>query len=311
MQWIGIDISKDFLDVAARPADQQSRFTNDDSGRQQLLEWLKQWSLCHVVMEPTGGYERALTRGLLENHIMFSVVNARQIRDFARATGKLAKTDRIDAQLIAHFGEAIKPQPRPGLDDSTAHLEALLSRRRQLVDMRVMETNRRPLATAAIRLKLDLSIAFLVEQIKQLDDELDQQIKSSPRWREHENLLTSVPGVGPVTARTMTAMLPELGKLNRKQIAALVGLAPFNQDSGSSVRKRHIRGGRGAVRHVLYMAALSGAYHNPVLSQLYTRLTTAGKLHKVALVACMRKLLTILNAMVRSQKSWQFVTKTA
>lgn len=305
MQWIGVDVCKSHLDVAARPSGQQARFANDEAGRQKLSLWLGQWPQCHVVMEPTGGYERALMRVLLERQILFSVVNARQIRDFARATGKLAKTDRLDAQVIAHFGEALTPAPRPLPDESTTHLEALLGRRRQLVDMRVMETNRRQLATPAISLRIEQSLDFLRQQIQQIDEELDQLIKNSPGWREHENLLTSVPGVGPVTARTLTAMLPELGKLSRKQIAALVGVAPFNRDSGFSMGKRSIRGGRGPVRHVLYMASVSACRHNPVLVAMYLRLRAAGKAAKVALVACMRKLLTILNAMARDNATWQ------
>ena len=311
MQWIGIDISKEHLDVAARPAGQQARFDNDEAGRKQLTKWLQPLGDCHVVMEPTGGYEKAVARKLYENRVMFSVVNARQIRDFAKATGELAKTDKIDAQLIAHFGQAIQPAPTQMPDEQTQRLEALMQRRRQLVDMRVMESNRRALATPGIQARIDQSLHFLDEQIKQIDSDIDDQIQHSPRWREHEDLLTSVPGVGPVTARTLTAMLPELGTLNRKQIAALVGVAPYNDDSGKSKGKRHVRGGRAAVRHVLYMAALSGAAYNPVLSALYQRLLAAGKLTKVALVACMRKLLVILNAMVRTQTPWHLAVQSA
>lgn len=310
MQWIGIDVCKAHLDVFSRPSGESARFDNDDSGRKHLAKWLLRFTQIHVVMEPTGGYERALVRTLLEAKLPFSVVNARQIRDFARATGKLAKTDGIDARVIAHFGEAVKPQPRAQPDAATELIEALLSRRRQLIDMRVMESNRRPLASPVLRPRIDESIRFLGAQIAQLDEDLEQLIKQSPTWREQEDLLRSVPGVGPVTARTMAAMLPELGALDRKQIAALVGVAPFNQDSGSHQGKRHIRGGRSAVRHVLYMAALSGASCNPVLQCLYQRLCAAGKLPKVALVACMRKLLTILNAMVRDQKPWHLALQT-
>jgi transposase len=264
-----------------------------------------------VILEPTGGYERSLVRALLEHQVPFSVVNARQIRDFARATGKLAKTDGLDARVMAHFGEAIKPLPQGSLDESTQYIEALLLRRRQLVEMRVMEGNRRTLAPARIRPRIEQSLRFLTTQIEALDQELDQHIRSSPRWREHEELLTSVPGVGPVTARTMGAMLPELGKLSRKQIAALVGVAPIARDSGTMSGKRHISGGRAAVRHVLYMAAVSATRHNPVLRLLYERLLAVGKLPKVALVACMRKLLTILNSMVRHQARWHFSPQSA
>lgn len=311
MQWIGIDVAKDNLDVAARPSGEQGRYANDQDGRKQLMQWLLRQGLCHVVMEPTGGYEKALVRELVDNKVLFSVVNARQIRDFAKATGQLAKTDKVDARIMAHFGQAIQPQQRVVHDSQTQHLEAMLVRRRQLVDMRVMESNRLPLAEATIGPRIDQSLRFLNEQIEQMDDEVDQEIKNSPRWREHENLLTSVPGVGAVTARTMTAMLPELGTMSRKKIAALVGVAPYNEDSGKSDRKRHIRGGRSAVRAVLYMAALSGARSNPVLSALYQRLIAAGKLAKVALVACMRKLLIILNAMVRTHTHWHLMPQIA
>jgi transposase len=308
IEWIGVDISKTQLDVAARPSGQHRQYANDREGRRALVKWLSQFGSCHVVMEPTGGYERAFTRTLLESRIVFSVVNARQIRDFAKATGKLAKTDKIDAHVIAHFGEAIQPEARALADEETAEIEALLSRRRQLIDMRTMETNRRQLASAPIRARIDASVDFLNQQIEEIDKELDDRIRKSPRWREHEDLLTSVPGVGPITARTMTAMLPELGTLNRKQIAALVGVAPFNDDSGDSSRRRRIRGGRAAVRQVLYMATVASLRFNPAIKALYNRLIAAGKPAKVALVACMRKLLTILNAMVRANRPWAFET---
>ena len=310
MQWIGIDVSKDHLDAASRSGE-QGRYTNDLAGRKLLIKWLLRQGPCHVVMEPTGGYEKALARELVENHVLFSVVNARQIRDFAKATGHLAKTDQVDARVMAHFGQAIQPPQRVVPDEQTQRLEAMLTRRRQLVDMRVMESNRLALAQTAIRLRIEKSLHFLREQTEQLDNDVDHEIKNSPRWREHEQLLTSVPGVGPVTARTMTAMLPELGTMTGKQIAALVGVAPYNNDSGKSDGKRHVRGGRAAVRAVLYMAALSGASYNPVLSSLYRRLVAAGKLAKVALVACMRKLLIILNAMVRTNRHWDASTQTA
>jgi transposase len=311
MQWIGIDVSKNHLDVYARPSCASGRFDNDESGRKALCKWLLGQGSCHVVMEPTGGYERALMHALLEAKIPVSVVNARQIRDFARAMGKLCKTDGIDAEIIAHFGEVIKPQPREAMDEHLELMEALLVRRRQLVEMRVQESNRKALVRALIRERIEQVIALLSAQIAQIDAELDQLIKQSPMWKEQEDLLSSVPGVGKVTARTMATMLPELGKLNRKQIAALVGVAPYNDDSGGHKGKRRIRGGRGAVRQVLYMAALSGAIWNPVLRNLYARLCAAGKLKKVALIACMRKLLTILNAMIRDQKPWHLAAQTS
>lgn len=309
--WIGVDVSSKRLDVASRPQGERLHFSNDEVGLAGLVEWLKQRGDCHVVMEPTGGYERPLTRALLDAGVMFSVVNARQIRDFAKATGKLAKTDAIDADVIAHFGQAVGPGSRTQPDESTREIEALLQRRRQLIDMRTMESNRKRLAAKHIRHRIDASIKFIDEQIEEIDRELDAQIRNSPRWREHEDLLTSVPGVGLITARTITAMLPELGKLNRKQIAALVGVAPFNDESGESNRRRHIRGGRAAVRHVLYMAALTATRYNPVIAALHARLVAAGKAPKVALIACMRKLLVILNAMVRNQVAWNATLKTA
>ena len=310
-QWIGVDVSKKHLDVAARPTGLYTRFSNDEEGQLGFVKWLAQFGDCHVVMEPTGGYERALMRVLLEGGVVFSVVNARQVRDFAKATGKLAKTDKIDAHVIAHFGEAIQPEVRAQPDDATAVIEALLQRRRQLIDFRTMETNRRQLASPSIRPSIEATVKFLNERIDELDRDLDDRIRNSPRWREHEDLLTSVPGVGPITARTLTAMLPELGTMNRKKIAALVGLAPFNDDSGDSGRRRHIRGGRSAVRHVLYMAALVAVRFNPVFSIAYARLISAGKAPKVALVACMRKLLVVLNAMVRDKKPWALAAETA
>jgi transposase len=310
MLWIGIDVSKNHLDAHARPSAESGRFDNDEPGRKALLKWLMRYADCHVVMEPTGGYERALCRELYEAKVPFSVVNARQIRDFARATGRLAKTDQIDAQIIAHFGEAIKPQPRLQMDPQGELLEALLVRRRQLVEMRVMESNRRPLAAAVLKPRIDQHVADLTAQIAQLDDELHTLIKQSPVWREHEDLLTSVPGVGPVTARTLSTMLPELGKLNRKQLAALVGLAPFNHDSGLHRGQRHCHGGRQAVRSVLYMATLTATQYNPVIKEMYERLISASKPFKVAMVACMRKLICILNAMMRDQKPWHFSPST-
>lgn len=311
MHWIGVDISKNRLDVASRPGDQYGHFSNDESGCSELVKWLSQFGEVHLVLEPTGGYERTLVRNLVEHRILFSVVNARQVRDFAKATGKLAKTDKIDAQVIAHFGEAIKPVPRVQVTDALAEIEALIQRRRQLVDMRTMESNRRQLASTPVRSSIDGTLKFLNEQIAALDEEIDRRMRESPQWREHEDLLTSVPGVGPITARTLAAMLPELGRLSRKEIAALVGLAPFNCDSGETTGKRRVRGGRAPVRHVLYMATLCASKHNPIISSFYGRLTAAGKAPKVALTACMRKLLVILNAMVRSKTPWQLAEQIA
>jgi transposase len=213
--------------------------------------------------------------------------------------------------VIAHFGEAIQPEVRVLPDDATSEIETLLQRRRQLIDMRTMETNRKQLASPSMRLRIERSVKFLNVQIEEIDRELDDRIKKSPRWREHEELLTSVPGIGSITARTLTAMLPELGRLDRKRIAALVGVAPFNCDSGENAGKRRIRGGRSAVRSVLYMAAVSASQHNPIIQGFYKRLILKGKSPKVALTACMRKLLVTLNAMVRSNKSWELAAQNA
>jgi transposase len=235
-----------------------------------------------------------------------AVVNPRQVRDLARATGRLAKTDRLDAEAIAHFAEAVRPEPRPLPDAAAQTLSALVARRRELVALRTAEKNRlRQTEAAWVRRDLAASIDALAERIVAIDQEIDQHVKGSPIWRAQENLLKSVPGVGPIVARTLIAELPELGRLGRRKIAALVGVAPLSRDSGTMRGKRAIWGGRPTVRATLYMAAVTAARCNPVIATLYTRLRSAGKPAKVALVACMRKLLTILNAIARDHRSWQ------
>ena len=239
------------------------------------------------------------------------VVNPRQVRDFAKATGRLAKTDRLDAEVIAHFAEAVHPEPRALPSADAQALGELVTRRQQLIEMRTAEGNRRRLATGRLRQQLDEHLAWLDRQLDDLDRELDDLLRNSPIWREQADVLRSAKGVGPILTATLLSALPELGQLNHKEIAALVGVAPFNRDSGTWRGKRQIWGGRGPVRAVLYMATLSAVRTNPVVRSFYQRLIGAGKLHKVALVASMHKLLTILNAMVRDGSRWHPVQITA
>jgi len=257
-----------------------------------------------IVLEASGGYETLVVQALASAKLPVVVVNARQVRQFAQATGRLAKTDRIDADVIAHFGEAVQPAIRPLPDDAHRQLEALVSRRRQLVEMRADELKRKQTAPPVVHPNLDAVIEFLTKQIDDIDGDLQVLVRSSPAWREADDLLQSVPGVGPVLAITLTALLPELGTLSRKQIAALVGVAPFNNESGKRDGKRTIWGGRAPVRAVLYMAALAARRCNTMLKAVYERLVDRGKTQKVALVACMRKLLVALNAMVRDRRAW-------
>jgi transposase len=258
-----------------------------------------------VVVEATGGLESPLVAALAAAGVPVVVINPRQARDFAKATGQLAKTDAIDAAVLAHFAEAVRPTPRPLPDAATQELRAFLGRRRQLVDMLTTERTRYPRAPASIQAAIQEHITWLEQQVARLDRDLDQRLQASPVWRATDTLLRSVPGVGPVLSRTFLAQVPELGTLNRQKIAAIVGVAPFNRDSGTLRGKRTIWGGRAPVRAVLYMATLVATRHNPVIQTFYRRLLAAGKAKKVALTACMRKLLTILNAMVKSQTPWQ------
>jgi transposase len=302
--FVGIDVSKKNLDVAVRPSGKELRVSNDAEGHLAIVKELGDPGPVLVVIEPTGGYEAALVAALVEAKVAVAVVNARQIRDFAKSRGKLAKTDKIDAQVLACFAEANRPEPREPADEQTRALEALVTRRRQLVDMRAMEMARCELAPKGVRPSIDKVIAFLSKEIDDADADLTKRIGTHSSWGPKEKLLRSVKGVGRVVASTLLALLPELGSLNRKQIAALVGVAPFNNDSGKKRGRRCIWGGRAAVRAVLYMAALVAKTHNPVIADLFERLKARGKCHKVALVACMRKLLTMLNAMVRDRKPW-------
>jgi transposase len=303
--YIGIDVSKATLDVAFGSDGNVVQVANDDTGIAELVARVIKAVPALVVLEATGGYEWLVAAALAGKGIPVAVVNPRQVRDFAKATGVLAKTDRIDARVLARFAEAIRPEPRPLPTPEAKELEELLSRRRQVVDMLTMEKNRLGIA-ASERMQRGIKkhITWLEEALRRANDDIDKAVRASPLWREQEDLLRSVPGIGPVTARTLLAELPELGSLNRKQIAALVGVAPLNRDSGTLQGIRTCWGGRANIRQVLYMAALTAVRRNPVIRRTYLAFKARGKKHKVTLVACMHKLLTILTAMVRDRRHW-------
>jgi transposase len=302
--FIGIDVARDSLEVASRPAGEQWQIVNDPAGIASLLPRLRALRPTLIVLEATGGLELPLLAAIASAGLPVVAVNPRQVRDFAKAIGKLAKTDAIDARVLAHFADAVRPAVRPLPDAATQALGALVTRRRQLVEMLTAEENRRKTAPTAIRSDIQAHVAWLRKRLKGVDKELSQAVRTSPLWREQEDVLRSVPGIGPVVSVTLLADLPELGTLDRKQVVALVGLAPLNRDSGTMRGKRTIWGGRATVRAALYMAALVGSRRNPVLRALYTRLLAAGKTKKVALTACMRKLLTILNALLKHRTRW-------
>ncbi|MEO6878810.1 MAG: IS110 family transposase [Gemmatimonadaceae bacterium] len=309
---VGIDVSKRTLDLAARtPAGPvgglPSAVANSDTGLAELVPVLQQLAPTLIVLEATGGYERLAAATLLAAGLPVAVVNPRHVRAFAKAMGRLAKTDRLDAALLAVFAERVRPEVRPTPQAATEAGRAVTEqvlRRRQLVDMITAEQNRRALVSAPTQRRLDTHIAWLKGELGQVEDELQRAIEASPAWRARDELLQSVRGIGARIAHTLIALLPELGTLNRQRIAALVGVAPFNDDSGGRRGVRHISGGRAAVRNILYMGALVGTRYNPTLKAFYARLRAAGKPAKVALVACMRKLLTIVNAMVRTNTPW-------
>ena len=303
--FVGIDVAKAHLDIALRPTGTRWAVTNDDAGIASLVPQLQEIAPQLIVLEATGSYQRAVVAALAAAGLPVAVVNPRQARDFAKATGQLAKTDALDVRALAHFAEAVRPMPRPLPDAQADELRALLARRRQLVTMRTAEQNR--LGSALPRLQPDIQahIAWLNTRLTTLDDDLDTTLRASPVWRECEELLRSVPGIGPVCARTLLLDLPELGTLSRHRLAALVGVAPLNRDSGTLRGSRTTWGGRAHVRATLYMSTLVAVRYNPVLKAFYERLRATGKAAKVALTACMRKLLTILNAMVKHQTPWQ------
>jgi transposase len=317
---VGIDVAKAWLDVAVRPTGTSQasapnvvstrawRSENRDAAIAQLVEQVRTLEPQLIVLEATGGYERLVVAQLAEAGLPVAVVNPRQVRDFAKATGRLAKTDRLDAQVLAHFAEAVHPEPRPLPDATSQQLAALLERRSQLVAMLTAEKNRQTAALKSVRPLIGQHIAWLEEALDDLNQELDQTLQASPLWRAREQLLRSVPGVGRVLALTLLADLPELGTLTHKQVAALVGVAPLNRDSGALRGKRAIWGGRARVRAALSMATLAAVRHNPVLQAFWTRLRAQGKPGKVALVAlvaCMHKLLTHLNALLKQETPWQ------
>jgi transposase len=302
--YAGIDVSKDTLDVAIYASKKKWRFPNDDGGINQLVKALTETELALVVMEATGGYETQLAYALNKARIPCAIVNPREAREFARATKKLAKTDTIDAGVLAHFAVAIKPEPRPLSDEQAQELEAILARRRQVVEMLTAEKNRLHTAREPVREAIEAHINYLEKELRQIDSNLRGRIEESPIQREKYELLQSVPGVGPNLGATLLIELPELGNLNRRQVAALVGVAPLNHDSGAKRGKRSVWGGRPQVRAVLYMAALVATRVNPVISEFYARLCAMGKAKKVALVACMRKLLIILNSMLKHRVPW-------
>lgn len=303
--FVGIDVAKASLDVALRPDGTHWSCGNDDVEISALVKRLHKLQPTLIVLEATGGLEIPVVAALASASLPVVVVNPRQVRDFAKASGKLAKTDRIDAGVIAWFGEALRPEIRPFKDPETQALAALLTRRRQLTDMLTAEKNRLHSAPKSVRKDIKAHITWLERRLKDTNNGLRDAIKQSPAWREHDEILQSAPGVGPVLSVTLVAELPELGMLNRRKIAALAGVAPFNRDSGTFKGKRSVWGGRAEVRSVLYMSTLSAVRCNPIIRPFYQRLVNAGKGHKVAMTACMRKLLTILNIMIKNGTSWQ------
>ena len=300
----GIDVAKDRLDLALRPSGTVRTVAYDPAGISDLVSELQSLEPSAVVLESTGGLELPLAGALAAASLPVVVVNPRQVRDFAKATGRLAKTDALDAQVIAHFAEAVRPAIRTLPDSDTQELHSLNARRTQVVDMLVAEKNRLGRASQAVRPRIRAHIEWLEQELKDLDRGLRDMLRRSPVWREQDDLLRSVPGVGPQLSVALLADLPELGTLGRRQIAALVGVAPMNRDSGTMRGRRTVSGGRGRVRAVLYMGALVASQHNPVIRSFYQRLLSAGKPKKLALTACMRKLLTILNSMVKSGQRW-------
>jgi transposase len=304
--FVGIDVAKDRLDVHLRPADETFALGRDGAGLEALVERLRARVPVLVVLEATGGFEITVAGALAAAGLPLVVVNPRQIRDFARATGRLAKTDRLDAEAIAHFAEAVQPAPRPLPGAAAQALGELVARRRQLVEMITSEGQRRRQAhDPRLARRLDAHVMWLQKELAALETDLDAAVRGTPAWRATEDLLASVPGIGTTSARTLIAELPELGSLDRRKIAALVGVAPINRDSGTFRGRRMVVGGRASVRTALYMPTLTAIRHNPPLQAFYQRLIGRGRPAKVAITACMRKLLVILNAILRDQIPWQ------
>lgn len=306
--YVGIDVSKAQLDVAVWPTAERWNVSNDDAGIEGVVNRLSELRPSRIVLEATGGMEVPVSAALAVAGLPVVVINPRQVRDFAKATGKLAKTDAIDARVLAQFGQAMQPEIRPLPDAATRQLSEVLTRRRQVTEMVTAETNRLGTVSGRVRSDIQTHVDWLKQYLKRLDRDLADALRSSPIWHEKDRLLQSVPGVGKVTSLTLLAELPELGDLNRRQIAALVGVAPLNRDSGKLRGARTIWGGRASVRAVLYMAALAASRWNPTLRAFYQHLLSKGKEKKVALTACMRKLLTILNAMLKYHTTWNHHT---
>jgi transposase len=303
--FVGIDVSKAYLDAATRPADESWRVEYHEEAIAALVERLQALSPTLIVCEATGGYESVLVAGLAAAELPIVVVNPRQVRDFAKATGKLAKTDATDARILALFAERVRPELRELKSAEVEDFDALLTRRRQLLEMITAERNRLGITRAApLKKRIQMHVSWLEKELDHTDHDLDQAIQDSPLWKAKEDLLRSVPGVGPILSRTRIAELPELGRLTHRQIAALVGVAPLNRDSGTFRGKRMVWGGRAPVRAALFMGALVAKQHNPVIRAFYERLLEKGKPKKVALVACMRKLLMIHNSMLRHGTRW-------
>lgn len=305
MSFVGIDVSKTDLDIAERPGNKRWSVVNAEAGINKVVETVGTLSPQVIVIEATGGMEVPLVAALSQARLPVVVVNPRQVRDFAKAVGRLAKTDRIDAEILAHFGEAVKPEVRALKDEDTQMLTALVMRRRQVIEMLTAEKNRLGISPKVVHKDIQQHITWLQARLEDIDRHLEAAICKSPVWREKDDLLRSVPGVGQVLSISLITGLPELGTLSRRQIAALVGVAPLSCDSGLFRGKRTVWGGRSHLRSVLYMAALSASRFNPAISHFYRRLVEAGKKSKVALTACMRKLLVILNAIMKNRIPWQ------
>jgi transposase len=303
-RYVGIDVSAATLDIAVHEGS-VTQVRNDRTGITAVVKELQATSPALVVLEATGAYHREVTSALAAAGVPVAVVNPRQVRDFARSTGQLAKTDRLDATMLARFAAVVRPTPRPIPDEATQALAAILERRRQLVEMLTAEKNRLAVASKHVRPSVQQVIRALEKALGTTDDEVDRWIRSSPLWRQQEDLLRSMPGVGPQTARLLIAALPELGHLTRREIAALVGVAPLACDSGKMRGQRRCWGGRARIRAVLYMAAVAATRFNPVIRALYRRLRAKGKPAKLALTACMRRMLTILNAMAKTHQHWR------
>jgi transposase len=309
--YVGIDVSKSTLDVAVGAQGEFWSVNNDPAGISTLVERLRPLVMARVIVEATGGLELPVVAELYAAKLPVALTNPARVREFAKSVGQLAKTDKLDARLLARFGEAVKPALHQLPTPDEQHLSDLLLRRHQLIEMRTAEHNRLGTARSALRPHIEKHLDWLAEAIADLDTELGEFMRQTPLWHGKDEILRSVPGVGRITAYTLLADLPELGTLNRKQIAALVGVAPLNHDSGRRRGKRRTKGGRTAVRNVLYMATLTATRMNPVIKTFYERLLKAGKEKKVALTACMRKLITILNAMLKQSKTWQVESTVA